>query len=91
MAEAVQDSGERGVQDGADRLEAVTGLGFETVGVHHRECRGVETGAGDPPNDGPGAVTTDPPRREHRPDRLPNRAPTSPVIAGVVPSGSAQA
>lgn len=52
---AVQDGGARGVHDVADRLKAQSGdgLGFESVGVHHRECRGVETGVGEPPNGGP--------------------------------------
>ncbi|MFF4214630.1 hypothetical protein ACFYZE_35985 [Streptomyces sp. NPDC001796] len=91
MAETVQDGGERGVQDGADRLEAVTAsLGFETAGVHHRDCRDVGTGAGSPPDGGSGAVTRYPPRRVHRPDWLPGRAPNGQVIACVVPSGSAQ-
>ncbi|WP_200420792.1 hypothetical protein [Streptomyces sp. Y2F8-2] len=100
MAEAVQDGGERGVQDGADRLEAVTAsassrsastiASASDADAVAEPSGGVETGAGDPPGGEPGAVTPYAPQRVHRPGWLPSRAPTGQVIGCVVPSGSAQ-
>jgi hypothetical protein len=105
-AEAVQDGGERGVQDGADRLEAVTALASRRSATTiasaavPRRARCAEAGAvcrgGRGPStrrwNGTGTVTPyPPPRRVHQPDWLPSRAPTGQVIACVVPSGSAQA
>lgn len=92
MAEAVQDGGGRSVQDGTDRLEAVTALASRrsastTAGAAvSRRARAIHPTVDRVPSPSP---------RTHRAGFtgrtwLPSRAPTGQVTGCEVPSGSVQ-
>ncbi|MFE6839909.1 hypothetical protein ACFVFI_34435 [Streptomyces sp. NPDC057705] len=82
MAEAVQDGGERSVQDGTDRLEAVTALASRrsasTIAgaAVSRRARAIHPTVDRVPSRHPPVRTG----RVHRSDWLPSRAPTGQVI-----------